>query len=142
MAEWAMLSERRVGLQWPRQKGTPRPALSFATAFGLLIVLLVLPVPAAADEFDPLIALKEAAPLNERWQACVADYVRLRIQSQQPSSRITENALRRCRMEEGRLRRFLAQRTGRKSAGTVIRLLREKYRSDLIGIINERRRDD
>jgi hypothetical protein len=137
-----MLFVRRARLPWLRRNRTSRPALSIAAASGLLIVLLDLLLPAVADEFDPVVALKEAAPLNDRWQACAAAYVRPRIESRQSPTMVVENALRNCRVEEGRLRRFLVRRTGTKSAGTVIRLLREKYRSDLITIISERRRDD
>jgi hypothetical protein len=98
--------------------------------------------PALADEFDVLVAIRGAAPINDRWQACAAAYVRPRIESRQPSTRVVGDAVRNCRVEEGSLRRFLARKIGTRSAGTVIRQLREKYQSDLITIIDARRKGD
>jgi hypothetical protein len=107
-----------------------------------LVAVLGSLLPALADEFDVLFTIKGAAPLNDRWQACAATYVRPRVESRQSSVVIVENALRNCRKQEGRLRRFLVEKVAKRSARTVIEQLREKYRSDLITIIDARRHSD
>jgi hypothetical protein len=110
------------------------------TAF--LIALLLAGPPADADEFDPLAVYSEARPLNDRWQACAALFVRRRLQSQQTSQALAEHALDSCRAEQNRLRRFLVAKVGRRAAENVATLLREKYQSDLTAAINELRTRD
>ena len=112
------------------------------TATAFLIALLVGGSPAGADEFDPLAVYSEARPLNDRWQACAASFVRRRLQSQQTSEALAEDALDRCRAEQNRLRRFLVDTIGRGSAENVVTLLREKYQSDLTAAINALRTRD
>jgi hypothetical protein len=112
------------------------------TATALLIALLLAGSPADADEFDPLAVYSEARPLNDRWQACAASFVKRRLQSQQSSKALAEDALDSCRGEQNRLRRFLVDKIGRRSAENVVTLLREKYQSDLTAAINELRTDD
>jgi hypothetical protein len=140
MANWAKQPEQGAGT--PRQ---PKKALRLNRNLVAAVTLLAFlgPLrPALADEFDVLVAIRAAAPINDRWQACAAAYVRPQIESRQSSIRVVGDALRNCRVEEGRLRRFLAREIGKKSAGTVIRQLREKYRFDLITIIDARRKGD
>jgi hypothetical protein len=98
--------------------------------------------PADADEYDPLAVYSEARPLNDRWQACAASFVRRRLQSQQTSEALAEDALDNCRGEQNRLRRFLVDKIGMRSAENVVTLLREKYQSDLTAAINELRTRD
>lgn len=141
MAKGTKPSVRQAGILRRQQGETLRLSRSLATAV-LLSSFLGLLQPALADEFDVLVAIRGAAPINDRWQACAAAYVRPRIESRQPSTKVVGEALRNCRVEEGRLRRFLARKIGTRSAGTVIRQLREKYRSDLITIIDARREGD
>ncbi|ANY77311.1 hypothetical protein BB934_02965 [Microvirga ossetica] len=141
MAYRTMPSVRQAMFLWRRQKRPLRLNRNLVAAVFLLTVLGPLR-PTLADEFDLLAAIKGAAPLNDLWQACAAAYVKPRIESRQSSVAVVGNALRKCRTEEGRLRRFLVGKVGRKSAGTVISQLREKYRSDLITIIDARRKGD
>ena len=132
---------RQAAILRRQERKTLRLNRGLAAVFLLLAFLEPLR-PAFADEFDVLVAIRGAAPINDRWQACAAAYVRPRIESKQSSTKIVGDALRNCRVEEGRLRRFLARKIGRRSAGTVIRQLREKYRSDLLTIIDARRKGD
>lgn len=112
------------------------------TATAFLIALLLAGPPADADEFDPLAAYSDARPLNDRWQACAASFVGRRLPSQQTSEALAEDALDGCRAEQNRLRRFLVDKIGRRSAENVVTLLREKYQSDLTAAINELRTRD
>lgn len=141
MAYGTMPSVRRAVFLWRQQKRPLRLNRKFVAAVFLLTALGPLR-PALADEFDVLVAIRGAAPINDRWQACAAAYVTPRIESRQSSTKVVGDALRNCRAEEGRLRRFLARNIGTRSAGTVIRQLREKYRLDLITIIDARRKGD
>lgn len=111
-------------------------------AVGLLIVLLFAATSAGADEFDALAVYSEAQPLNDRWQACAASFVRPRLKSQQPPDALAREALDSCRPEQDRLRLFFAGKIGKKPAENVIVLLREKYQSDLIAAINKLRTRD
>jgi hypothetical protein len=140
MANLAKQPERQVGSLCQPKKAS-RLNRNLAAAETLLAYLGPLR-PAPADEFDLLVAIKGAAPVNDIWQACTAAYVKPRIESRRSSVAVVENALRKCRAEEGRLRRFLVGKVGQRSAGTVIGQLREKYRSDLITIIDARRKGD
>jgi hypothetical protein len=103
---------------------------------GILIAPIFIQLPAQADEFDALAIYSEARPLNDRWQACAASYVRQRLQSRVPSDALASTALRRCRHQEGRLRR------GRRSAENVIAVLRQRYQEDLAAAIKELRTRD
>jgi hypothetical protein len=116
-----------VGLSWfkgpYRRHGSSHIKRSKAgwltgTATAFLIALLLAGSPADADEFDPLAVYSEARPLNDRWQACAASFVRRRLQSQQTSEALAEDALDNCRGEQNRLRRFLVDKIGRRSAET------------------------
>ncbi|MBO1906554.1 hypothetical protein KHP60_16065 [Microvirga sp. 3-52] len=140
MANWAKRPERRAGPRCPPMKSPRLNRKLFAAV--TLLAFLGPSRPALADEFDVLVAIRGAAPINDRWQACAASYVRPRIESRQPSTKVVGDALRKCRVEEGRMRRFLAGKIGARSAGTVIRQLREKYHSDLITVIDARRNGD
>jgi hypothetical protein len=140
-----------VGLSWFKgpyhRLGSSYLKLSKAgwltgTATAFLSALLLAGPPADADEFDPLAVYSEARPLNDRWQACAASFVRRRLHSQQTSEALAEDALDSCRAEQNRLRRFLVDRIGRRAAENVVTLLREKYQSDLTAAINELRTRD
>lgn len=109
-----------------------------ATA-AILLGLSLVPRPANADEFDALLAFEETALINNAWEACAAAYVKPRLQSRETSARLAEKAMQSCRAEEGRLRRFLVGKIGRKSASNVIAAVREKHRVDLTTAINELR---
>jgi len=109
---------------------------------GILIAPIFIQLPAQADEFDALAIYSEARPLNDRWQACAASYVRQRLQSRVPSDALASTALRRCRHQEGRLRRFFVSRIGKRSAENVIAVLRQRYQGDLAAAINKLRTRD
>jgi hypothetical protein len=111
-------------------------------AAAVLAVSLLLGLPADADEFDALAVYSEARPLNERWQACAASYVRRRLQSQVSSEVLASSALRSCRVQESRLRRFFISRIGRRSAENVVAVLYLRYRADLAAAIDELRTRD
>jgi hypothetical protein len=108
-------------------------------AAGLLTLVLFAAPSAGADEFDALAVYSEAQPLNDRWQACAATFVKTRLRSQQPPDALAKEALDRCRPEQDRLRLFFARKIGGRSAENVVNLLREKYQSDLVSAINELR---
>ena len=55
---------------------------------------------------------------------------------------LAEQALDRCRAEQNDLGKFLIKRVEETSAGNVMALLREKYRSGLIAAISELRTRD
>jgi hypothetical protein len=101
-----------------------------------LIALSLVGSPASADEFDALLAYKEAKPLNDAWQACAASYVKPRLRTKQSANELSGRALRRCRSQESSLRRFLVGRIGRRSAANVIQVLRRKYQSDLAAAVD------
>jgi len=109
---------------------------------GILIAQIFIQLPAQADEFDALAIYSEARPMNDRWQACAASYVRQRLQSRVPSDSLASTALRHCRHQEGRLRRFFVSRIGKRSAENVIAVLRQRYQEDLAAAINELRTRD
>lgn len=106
---------------------------------GILIAHILFQLPAQADEFDALAVYSEARPLNDRWQACAASYVRQRLRSQVSSQVLARTALRRCRPQESKLRRFFVSRIGRRSAENVIAVLRQRYQEDLAAVIKELR---
>jgi hypothetical protein len=106
---------------------------------GILIAPIFIQLPAQADEFDALAVYSEARPLNDRWQACAASYVRQRLKSQVLSDALARTALRRCRPQESRLRRFFVSRIGKRSAENAIAVLRQRYQEDLAAAINELR---
>ncbi len=141
MAAGTGLLQQRPGFEW-LERGVPKTGLRIRAAVGLMILLLGPPLPAVADEFGLLAAIEGVAPLNDQLQACAAAYVRPRIHSAQSFEKIAENALRRCRTEEGRLRRFLAGKIGQNSSRNVVYVLRQKYRSDLIMVIDDRGKGD
>lgn len=127
---------RRDGSPYIR---SPKAGCLNGMAAGLLTVLLFAATSAGADEFDVLAVYSEAQPLNDRWQACAATFVRTRLRSQQPPDALAKKALDRCQPEQDRLRLFFAGKIGRRSAENMVILLREKYQSDLISAINELR---
>jgi hypothetical protein len=106
---------------------------------GILIAPIHIQLPAQADEFDALAIYSEARPLNDRWQACAASYVRQRLQSQVSSETLASAGLRRCRPQENKLRRFFVSRIGKRSAENVIAVLRQRYQEDLAAAVNELR---
>jgi hypothetical protein len=109
---------------------------------GILITPFFIQLTAQADEFDALAIYSDARPLNDRWQACAASYVRQRLKSQVSSDAFARTALRRCRPQESRLRSFFVSRIGRRSAENVIAVLRQRYQEDLAAAINELRTRD
>jgi hypothetical protein len=113
-----------------------------AMALSLLAGLLMGGSSVKADEFDPLAAYEEARVLNDQWQACAASFVKQRLSSRRTAERLADQALDRCRARQDRLNRFLVGRVGKEDAGNVMALLREKYRSGLIGAITELRERD
>jgi hypothetical protein len=108
----------------------------------VLAVSLLTGLPADADEFDALAVYSEARPLNDRWQACAASYVRRRLQSSVSSETLAGHALRSCRPHESTLRRFFISKIGRRSAENVIAVLYLRYRGDLAAAIDELRTRD
>jgi hypothetical protein len=108
----------------------------------VLAVSLLTGPPADADEFDALAVFSEARPLNDRWQACAASYVRRRLQSQVSSDSLARIALRSCRAQESRLHRFFIRRIGRRSTENVMAVLNLRYRADLAAAIDELRTRD
>ena len=106
-------------------------------AAGLVAVLLLSATSAPADEFDALVIYSEAQPLNDRWQACAASFVRPRLRSQQSPDALAKEALDSCRPEQDRLHLFFAGKIGKRSAKNVVAVLREKYQTDLIAAIKE-----
>jgi hypothetical protein len=108
-------------------------------AAGVLTVLVLAATSAFADEFDALAVYSEAQPLNDRWQACAASFVKPRLRSQQSPDAVAKEALDSCRSEQDRLRLFFAGKIGRRSAENVVILLREKYQAELTSAINELR---
>lgn len=123
----------------PRSFRSPVKVWRAAISSGFLIASVIAGTPARADEFNPLVVYEEARVLNDQWQACAASFVRNSLRSPQTPERLAEQAFDRCRVRQGRLSRFLIGKIGRKSAGNVMTLLREKYRSDLIAAITQLR---
>jgi hypothetical protein len=139
MAVATALSEepyRRDGSPYTR---SPKAGCLTGMPAGLLTLVLFAAPSAGADEFDALAVYSEAQPLNDRWQACSATFVKTRLRSQQPPDALAKEALDRCRPEQDRLRLFFAGKIGGRSAENVVNLLREKYQSDLVSAINELR---
>lgn len=101
-----------------------------------LVALSLTRAPASADEYDAILAYREAKPLNDAWQACAASYVKPRLRTKQSANELSRRALRHCRSHEASLRRFLVNRIGRRSAATVIQVLRRKYQSDLAAAVD------
>jgi hypothetical protein len=116
--------------------------LGSIVAAAVLAVFVFGGFPAYADEFDALAVYSEARPLNDRWQACAASYVRRRLRSQVSSAILARNALRSCRSQENRLRRFFVGKIGSRSAENVIAVLRLRYQADLATAIDELRTRD
>jgi hypothetical protein len=127
---------RRDGSPYTR---SPKAGCLTGMPTGLLTLVLFAAPSAGADEFDALAVYSEARPLNDRWQACAATFVKPRLRSQQPPDVLAKEALDSCRPEQDRLRLFFAGKIGGRSAENVVILLREKYQSDLVSAINELR---
>jgi hypothetical protein len=145
-SEWGhvMAVKRGASGDPDRRNGSPHSTSTEAgclngIAVGLLTVLLFAATSAVADEFDALAIYSEAQPLNDRWQACAASFVKPRLRSQQPPDALAKEALDSCRSEQDRLRLFFAGKIGRRSAENVVTLLREKYQLDLIAAIHQLR---
>jgi hypothetical protein len=139
MAVATALSEepyRRDGSPYTR---SPKAGCLTGMPAGLLTLVLFAATSAGADEFDALAVYSQAQPLNDRWQACAATFVKPRLRSQQPPDVLAKEALDSCRPEQDRLRLFFAGKIGGRSAENVVILLREKYQSDLVSAINELR---
>jgi len=113
-----------------------------ALVAGWLAASLLIGSSAKADEFDPLVVYEEARALNEQWQACAASFIKGRLKTHQTKEWLAEQALDRCRAEQSDLGEFLIKSVEEKSAGNVMALLREKYRSGLIAAITELRARD
>jgi hypothetical protein len=111
-------------------------------AAAILAVSLLTGLPANADEFNVLAVYSEARPINDRWQACAASYVRPRLQSKVSSGVLAGRALRSCRPHEGRLRLFFLSKIGRRSAENVVAALRFRYKADLAVAIEAARTRD
>jgi hypothetical protein len=127
---------RRDGSPYTR---SPKAGCLTGMPAGLLTLVLFAATSAGADEFDALAVYSQAQPLNDRWQACAATFVKPRLRSQQPPDVLAKEALDSCRPEQDRLRLFFAGKIGGRSAENVVILLREKYQSDLVSAINELR---
>jgi hypothetical protein len=91
-----------------------------------------------ADEADPLLVVEDAKPLTDAWEGCAASYAKARLSTKLSPESVADQALRHCEPKAAKLSRFLTTRVGRKSAGNVMLLLREKYRSGLVAAIKER----
>ena len=111
-------------------------------AAAVLAASLLIGPPAGADEFDALAVYSEARPLNDRWQACAASYVRRRLQAQVSSEALASSAFRSCRAQESRLRRFFIRRIGRRSAENVMVVLNLRYRAGLVAAVDALRTRD
>jgi hypothetical protein len=120
----------------------PKCSWLSGTTAAVLAVSLLTGLPANADEFDALAVYSEARPLNDRWQACAASYVRRRLQSNVSSEALASSALRSCRPYESRLRRFFISKIGKRSADNVIAALYLRYQADLAAAIDELRTRD
>jgi hypothetical protein len=112
---------------------------SSVLAAGCLAALLIAGPSVEADEFNPLVVYEQARVLNDQWQVCAALFIKGRLQTRQTAERLSDRALDRCRARQGRLSRFLIKKVGEKSAGNIMALLHEKYRSGLIAAIAELR---
>jgi hypothetical protein len=95
-----------------------------------------------AEDFDPLLVYEEARALNDRWQSCAASFIKEWLVTSRSEEWLAEQALDRCRAEQNDLGKFLIMRVEETSAGNVMALLREKYRSGLIAAISELRTRD
>ena len=113
-----------------------------AVAAGCWVASLVVSPSAKANDFDPLAAYEEARALNDQWQACAASFIKGQIRTRRTEEWLAEQALDRCRAKQSDLGEFLIERVEAKSAGNVMALLREKYRSGLIAAITELRARD
>jgi hypothetical protein len=113
-----------------------------AVAAGCLAASLLVGPSAKADDFDPLVVYEEARDLNDQWQACAASFIKGQIKTLQTEEGLADQALDRCRAKQNDLGEFLIKRVEQKSAGNVMALLREKYRSGLIAAITELRTRD
>jgi len=118
-------------------KGFPRNIVA-----ALSLAILMAPTAPVADEFDELLAIEEAKPLNDEWQRCAASFARSRLNTNLPAERLAERALNRCSSQAAKLTQFLSERIGEKSARGVIASLREKYSADLAGVITQLRKRD
>jgi len=109
---------------------------------GALTILLAPGHPTRSDEFDPLAVHQEARPLNDRWQACAALFVKGRLQGPRTPEALAEKALDHCRAQQAALDRFFVAKIGKRAAENVMMILRDKYRSDLTAAIEELRTRD
>jgi hypothetical protein len=139
MAVATALSEEPYRRDGSPSTRSPKAGCLNGMAAGLLTLVLFAATSAGADEFDALAVYSQAQPLNDRWQACAATFVKPRLRSQQPPDVLAKEALDSCRPEQDRLRLFFAGKIGGRSAENVVILLREKYQSDLVSAINELR---
>jgi hypothetical protein len=80
--------------------------------------------------------------LNDQWQACAASFIKGQIKTLQTEEGLADQALDRWRAKQNDLGEFLIERVEQKSAGNVMALLREEYRSGLISAITELRTRD
>jgi hypothetical protein len=106
---------------------------------GLVASSFIAYQPVYANEFDVLTVYSEARPLNDEWQVCAAAFARRRLRSAETPERLANEAFSRCHATEDRMSRFLVAKVGRKSAGGVMALLRDKYQSGLAAAIRELR---
>jgi hypothetical protein len=109
-----------------------------------LVVFIVVGVAsvALADEPDlqELRAIgAQAVPWRDAWERCTASVVKGELRSERPAEEIAEQALRRCKNREDRLRSVLAKRIGRQKASTVVSVLRTLHRESLVSVVEELR---
>jgi hypothetical protein len=92
-----------------------------------------------ADEFDPLLAIGEARPYRERWQACAAEAVERELQGQRPVKAVVDDALESCRDRESALARLLRRRMDARSVRRIVGELRDYDRLVLTRILERLR---
>ena len=90
--------------------------------------------PGHADE-DPTSVIPEAMPLRDKWERCAAGKVRGLIRTDLSPEKVAERALAACKADETAVKNLLTRRVGAQQAFTVVELVRNAYRNNLIAIV-------
>jgi hypothetical protein len=104
---------------------------ALVTALALVFLCVT---PGLADE-DPTAVIPEAVPLRDRWERCAAEKVRGMIRGNLSPETVAERALAGCRAEENAVKSLLTRRLGRDQAFTIVELVRNTYRTNLMAIV-------
>ena len=105
------------------------PSVVVALTFCFLCVS-----PGLADE-DPTSVIPEAMPLRDKWERCAAGKVRTLIRTRLSPETVAERALAACKGEETAVKNLLTRRLGSQEAFTVVELVRNAYRTNLIAVV-------